>query len=32
VTPAIKVRWEGGVMLPGASFSTIAVTYLFGAH
>lgn len=32
VGPAIKVRWEGGVMLPGASFSTLAVTYLFGAR
>jgi hypothetical protein len=32
VNPAIKVRWEGGIIFPGQSFSTIAVTYLFGAH
>jgi hypothetical protein len=32
VSLAIKVRWEGGVIIPGAGFSTIGVTYLFGAH
>jgi len=32
VTQAVKVRWEGGLLLPGASFSTIAVSYLFGAR
>ena len=31
-TPAIKVRWEGGLLLQGASFSTIGVSYLFGAR
>jgi len=32
VNPAIKVRWEGGMLMPGQSFSTLAVTFLFGAH
>jgi hypothetical protein len=32
ITPAIKVRWEGGMLMPGQSFSTIVVTFLFGAH
>ena len=32
VHPAIKVRWEGGMLFPGQSFSTVVVTYLFGAH
>jgi hypothetical protein len=32
VTQALKVRWEGGLLLPGASFSTVAVSYLFGAR
>ena len=30
--PAIKVRWEGGMVFPGESFSTVVVTYLIGAH
>jgi len=32
ITPAIKVRWEGGMLMPGQSFSTMVVTFLFGAH
>jgi hypothetical protein len=32
ITPAIKVRWEGGMLMPGQSFSTLVVTFLFGAH
>jgi hypothetical protein len=32
VTRAIKVRWEGGVIIPGAGVASIGVTYLFGAH
>ena len=32
VHPAIKVRWEFGMLMPGETASTIVVTYLFGAH
>jgi hypothetical protein len=32
INPAIKVRWEGGMLMPGQSFSTMVVTFLFGAH
>jgi hypothetical protein len=32
INPAIKVRWEGGMLMPGQSFSTLMVTFLFGAH
>ncbi len=27
-----KLRWEGGMLFPGESFSTFAVTFLFGAR
>jgi hypothetical protein len=30
--PALKVRWEAGMLMPGQSFSTLVVTFLFGAH
>jgi hypothetical protein len=30
--PAVKVRWEVGYLLPGASFARISATYLIGAH
>jgi hypothetical protein len=32
IHPAIKVRWEFGMLMPGETFSTVMVTYLFGAH
>jgi hypothetical protein len=32
INPAIKVRWEAGMLMPGQSFSTVMVTFLFGAH
>jgi len=32
VHPAIKVRWEFGMLMPGQTFSTVVATYLFGAH
>jgi hypothetical protein len=32
INPAIKVRWEGGMLMPGQSFTTLVVTFLFGAH
>ena len=30
--PTVKVRWEVGYLLPGASFARISATYLIGAH
>jgi hypothetical protein len=32
LNPAIKVRWEAGMVMPGQSASTVMVTFLFGAH
>lgn len=32
LTPAIKVRWETGMLMPGSTFSTVVATFLFGAH
>jgi hypothetical protein len=32
INPAIKVRWEAGMLMPGQSFTTLMVTFLFGAH
>jgi len=32
ISPALKVRWEGGMIFPGQSASTVVVTFLFGAH
>lgn len=32
VHPAIKVRWEFGMLMPGQTYSTVTATYLFGAH
>jgi hypothetical protein len=32
IHPAIKVRWEAGMLMPGQSFTTLVVTFLFGAH
>jgi hypothetical protein len=32
INPAIKVRWEAGMLMPGQSFTSLAATFLFGAH
>jgi hypothetical protein len=32
IHPALKVRWEAGMLMPGQSFTTVVVTFLFGAH
>jgi hypothetical protein len=32
VTPAVKVRWEGGIVAPGVTTFAVTVTYLIGAH
>jgi hypothetical protein len=32
INPAIKVRWEGGLLMPGQSFTNLVATFLFGAH
>jgi hypothetical protein len=32
IHPALKVRWEAGMLMPGQSFTTLVVTFLFGAH